>query len=41
MRVYLVQSRHHYHLVECNLFSAWYSWNIAHLAWNNNSLSIK
>ena len=31
-----VQSKHHYHLIECNLFSPWYSWKIAHLALNNN-----
>ena len=24
----LVQSGHHYHLIECNLFSPWYRWNI-------------
>jgi len=31
-RVVLVQSRHHYHLIECNLFWPWCSWKIAHLA---------
>ena len=38
----LVQSRHHHHnFIECNLFSPWYSWKIAHLALNNNhSLTI-
>ena len=30
-RVGLVQSQHHYHLVECNVFSPWYSWQNAHL----------
>ena len=34
MPVGLVQSGHH-HLIECNLFSPWYSWKIAHLALNN------
>jgi hypothetical protein len=32
----LVHSGHHYHFIECNLFSPWYSWKIAHLAFNNN-----
>jgi len=40
-RVGVVQSRHHYYLIECNLYSSWYSWKIAHLAFNNNhSLTI-
>jgi hypothetical protein len=30
------QSRHHHHLIDCNLYTWWYSWNIAHLALNNN-----
>ena len=34
--VTLEQSRHHYHLIKCNLFSPWYSWKNAHLALNNN-----
>ena len=32
----LVRSRHHYHLIKCNLFSPWYGWKIAHLVLNNN-----
>jgi hypothetical protein len=32
----LVQSGHHHHFIEYNLFSPWYSWKIAHLALNNN-----
>ena len=31
-----VQSRHHYHIIEFNLFSPWHSWKIAHLAFKNN-----
>jgi len=27
-----IQSGHHPHLIESNLFSPWYSWKIAHLA---------
>jgi hypothetical protein len=36
-----VQCKHHYHLMECNLFSSCvYSWKIAHLALNcNHSLT--
>jgi hypothetical protein len=33
--VVLVQSGHHHHSIECNLFSPWYSWLIVHLALNN------
>ena len=32
----LVQSRHHHHITEFDLFLLWYSWKIAHLALNNN-----
>jgi hypothetical protein len=32
----LVQRRHHYYLINCNLFLLWYSWKIALLALNNN-----
>ena len=32
----LAQIRYHHHLIECNLFSRWYSCEIAHLALNNN-----
>jgi len=33
----LVRSRnHHNHFIECNLFSPWYGWKIAHLVLNNN-----
>ena len=32
--VVLVQSGHHF--IECNLFSPWYIWKIAHLVLNNN-----
>jgi hypothetical protein len=32
----LVQSRHHYHFIECNLFLPHYSWKIPHLLLNNN-----
>jgi hypothetical protein len=35
-RVGLVQSGHHDHFTECNLFSPWYSWKIAELALSNN-----
>jgi len=36
-RVGLVQIRyHHHHLIECNLFSRWYSCKITHVALNNN-----
>jgi hypothetical protein len=34
--VCLIPSRHHYRLIECNLFSSEYSRKIAHLALNNN-----
>ena len=34
--VVLVQSGHHYPLIECNLFSSWYRWNIAHVYLTNN-----
>ena len=27
---------HHHHFIECNLFSPWYSWKIAHLALEDN-----
>jgi len=27
----LVQSGHHYHLIECSFFLPWYGWKIAHL----------
>ena len=38
----LVQSRHHhYHLIECSLFSPWDRWKIAHLVLNNNHLHPK
>jgi hypothetical protein len=37
----LVQSKHHHHLIKCNLFLPWYGWIIAHLALSNNhSLSL-
>jgi hypothetical protein len=37
----LLQSGHH-HFIKCNLFSPWYSWQIAHLALkNNHSLTLK
>ena len=32
----LVLSRHHYHTIKFNLFSLWYSCEIAHFALNNN-----
>jgi len=36
----LIQSRHYYHHIECNLISSWYSCNIAHLElYNNHSLT--
>ena len=35
-RVGLVQSGHHHHFIECNLFSAWYSWKIPELVLSNN-----
>jgi hypothetical protein len=35
-RVDLVQSEHCYHLIECNLYSSWYSWTISHLILSNN-----
>ena len=35
-RVGLIQRGHHYHLIECNLVSTWFSWNIAHLTLSNN-----
>ena len=38
--VNLVQIRYHYHLIDCNLFLPWYSWNISHLALNNNQSSV-
>jgi hypothetical protein len=36
IHVGLLQRWHHYHLIECNLFSPWYGWDIAHLALSNN-----
>jgi len=35
-RVGLILSRHQHYFIDCNLFSPWYSWRIAHLALNNN-----
>jgi hypothetical protein len=35
-RVDLVQSEHCYHLIECNLYSSWYSWKISRLTLSNN-----
>jgi hypothetical protein len=35
-RVGLVQIRYHHHLIECNLFSRWYSCKITHVALSNN-----
>ena len=34
--VVLVHSGHHYRFIECNLFSSWYRWNIAHVYLINN-----
>jgi len=34
----LVQTREHYHHIECNLLSPWNNWKIAHVALNNNHL---
>jgi hypothetical protein len=34
--VVLVHSGHHYRFIECNLFSPWYRWNIAHVYLINN-----
>jgi hypothetical protein len=35
-RICLVQSKHQHDLIQCNLFSSWYGWNIAHLGLSNN-----
>ena len=35
-RVGLVQSQHHYNLIEYNLLSPWYTWNSSHLAFTSN-----
>jgi hypothetical protein len=36
LHVVLVHSGHHYRFIECNLFSPWYRWNIAHVYLINN-----
>jgi hypothetical protein len=35
-----MQSGHLYNLIKCTLFSSWYSWQLAHMALNNNILRI-
>jgi hypothetical protein len=40
-RVGLVQSQHHYNLIECNLLSPWYSWTSPHLSLNSNQSLIQ
>ena len=36
MRFGLIQSEHHFHLIECNIFSPWYGWKFSHFTLNNN-----
>ena len=36
----LEQSGNHHHFIKCNLFLPWYSWKIAHLVLNQQSLQL-
>jgi hypothetical protein len=32
VKLHVAQNKYYFHLIDCNLFSLWYNWKIAHLA---------